>query len=258
MAVISDEESASTDIQAVSRAGQIMSLFGPHAMELTAVEVADLTGLNRTTAYRYCSSLVTAGLLDRGQRRGTFVPGGRVLQLGIVALGQRQVVALAAPHMAQLTAATHTTCVLSLWGASGPVVTRVQEDDRRTMVVTVRVGSQLDLTAAQTKVFLALHPDQLAMERLLKYVPQPARAQIDAAIDEVRRSGICIVDEEDGLVGAAVPVFDEYGICATLALLGTNRMTDFSPGSPQRLALQEAAVALTTEVGGTSPFVPDA
>ncbi len=64
-------------------------------------------------------------------------------------------------------------------------------------------------------------------------------------------TGICIVYEVDGLVGAAAPVFDEYGICATIALLGTERMTDFSPGSSAMAMLIATAAALSEQVGGT-------
>ena len=92
MANTETSEASSSDIQAVARVGQICSLFGPHTTELTAADVADRLDLNRTTAYRYCASLVAAGILERGPRRGTFVLGGLMLQLGIHALGRRRVV----------------------------------------------------------------------------------------------------------------------------------------------------------------------
>ncbi|TXN29994.1 IclR family transcriptional regulator [Lacisediminihabitans profunda] len=245
------DEAASGDIQAVARVGQIFSLFSPAVTELTAGEVADLLGLNRTTAYRYCTSLVTAGFLERGGRRGSFVLGGLMLQLGILALGRRRIVELAPPHLARLSDRAHTTALLSLWGAQGPVVTRVEENSDRKVLVTVRVGVQLDLSAAQMKVFLAWHPDRFAVERIIGQLAAGERAALEQTFEEIRRTGICIVDEIDGLVGAAAPVFDEYGICATVALLGTDRMSDFSPGSLAMNELMATAAALSDEVGGT-------
>jgi response regulator of citrate/malate metabolism len=69
-----NSDASGSDIQAVARVGQICGLFGPHTTELTASEVAERLGLNRTTAYRYCASMVAAGILERGPRRSTFVP----------------------------------------------------------------------------------------------------------------------------------------------------------------------------------------
>lgn len=248
-----NDESASWDIQAVSRVGQIFSLFTVQTTELTAADVADRLGLNRTTAYRYCASLVTAGLLETGPRRGSFVLGSLMLQLGTLALSRRRAVELAPPYLTHLSTTTHTTAVLSLWGADGPVVTRVEEDSGRTVVVTVRVGVQLELSAAQTRVFLAMRPGHLASERLLGRLPADERARLDTIFDEVRSTGLCIVNEPDGLIGAAVPVFDEYGICATLALLGTEQMTDFHAGSEAMRLLAESAEQLTAELGGKRP-----
>lgn len=244
-------EASSSDIQAVARVGQICSLFGPHTTELTAADVADRLGLNRTTAYRYCASLVAAGILERGPRRGTFVLGGLMLQLGIHALGRRLVVEIAPPYLAELSAAVKMTAVLSLWGARGPVATLVEEERSRTIVVTVRAGSLLDTWAAQTHVFLAHHSDPTALERMTEGSTPAERAAVEASVYSARRNGYSIANHVGGVFGAAVPVFDQYGIAATIALLGaTDPAIDISPGSPILTQLLGTAAALSAELSG--------
>jgi DNA-binding IclR family transcriptional regulator len=174
-----------------------------------------------------------------------------MLQLGILALGRLRFVEHAPPNLAGLSAVSHTTALLSLWGANGPVVTRVEENAERNVLVTVRVGVQLDLSAAQMRVFLAWHPDPTTIERATKDLSAAERAALDRELEKIRKTGICIVDEIDGLVGAAAPVFDEYGICATVALLGTDRMTDFTPNSSTMAALKATAETLSALVGGS-------
>ena len=243
-------EASSSDIQAVARVGQICALFGPHTTELTAADVADRLGLNRTTAYRYCASLVAAGILERGPRRGSFVLGGLMLQLGIHALGRRRVVEIAPPYLAELGAAVTMTAVLSLWGARGPVATLVEEERSRSIVVTVRPGSQLDIWAAQTHVFLAHHADHQAIDRMTEGATPAERAAVEASVYTARRNGYSIAHHDGGVFGAAVPVFDEYGIAATIALLGADPAVDISPGSPTLTRLLGTAAALSAELGG--------
>lgn len=243
-------EASSSDIQAVARVGQILALYGPHTTELTAVDVADRLGLNRTTAYRYCASLVVAGILERGPRRGTFVLGGLMLQLGIHAIGRRRVVEIAPPYLAELSAAVQMTAVLSLWGARGPVATLVEEERSRSIVVTVRAGSQLDVNAAQTHVFLAHHADHNALGKMTEQVTAAERAKVESAVYSARRNGYSIAHHEGGVFGAAVPVFDEYGIAATLALLGADQTADLSAGSPILTTLIDTAAAISEELGG--------
>ena len=243
-------EASSSDIQAVARVGQICSLFGPYTTELTAADVAERLDLNRTTAYRYCASLVAAGILERGPRRGTFILGGLMLQLGIHALGRRRVVEIAPPYLAELSAAVKMTAVLSLWGARGPIATLVEEERSRTIVVTVRPGSQLDMRAAQTNVFLAYHSDQHAIDKMTENATAADRAEVESAVYAARRNGYSVAHHAGGVFGAAVPVFDEYGIAATLALLGADPDVDLSAGSPTLRKLLETAAALSTELGG--------
>ncbi|WP_345073016.1 IclR family transcriptional regulator [Phytohabitans flavus] len=246
-----DESPAQADIQAVRRVGQVLRLFGPDTGALTAAEVADRIGLNRTTAHRYCVSLVTAGLLDRGPQAGTFAPGALLFQLGAFALRRQEVMRLAPPHMQRLAARTHLTAVLSLWGSSGPIVSHVEEDTSGDVLLTVRVGTQLTLETAQAQVFLAYRQDQLQVDRLLGNLGLVDQTRIRGQIKAIRESGVAVLRSASrGITAMAVPVFNEYGICATLALLGISNLMSGEAESPQVVALQGAANALTAELGG--------
>jgi DNA-binding IclR family transcriptional regulator len=243
-------ETSNFDIQSVSRVGQILSLFGPRTVELTAADIAERVGLNRTTAYRYAMSMVTAGILERGTRKGAFTLGGLLLQLGIHALHRKRVVDIAPGYLDELARTSGATAVLSLWGIDTPVVALVQEDPARTVHVTVRPGTQLDLSASQTRVFLAHLTDHLTVERMMETLPAPQRAELEAAIYTARRTGYYVSKLPDGIYGAAAPVFDEHGICATVALLGSELGVDLSSGSPLLSALTSTAAALGAELAG--------
>jgi len=245
-------DASSSDIQAVARVGQICGLFGPQTSELSAVEIAERIGLNRTTAYRYCVSMVSAGILDRGPRRGTFVLGGMMLELGILALGRRRVVEIAPPFLADLSATVQVTSVLGLWGARGPVAALVHEDTSRMMVVTVHTGSQLEAFAAQTLVFLAYRGDPRSFEMVAAPLSPSQRVELQDAVATVVKKGFATVKHEGGLFAVAVPVFDEYGIAATVALLGADQMADYSDGSPLMKKLIATAEALGNELKGRS------
>ncbi|ARJ03976.1 hypothetical protein B5808_01035 [Cnuibacter physcomitrellae] len=238
-------EAPGSDIQAVTRAGQICALFGPDTAELTAADVSERLGLNRTTAYRYCISMVTAGILDRGAAKGTFVLGELMLRLGIQALRRRPVVDLAPPYLARLSEATRMTAVLSLWSSRGPVVTLVEEDRTRPAVVTVRPGTELDRTAAQARVFLAHQPDQRGLEALSLGASPTERAELEAAVYTARRTGYSITELPGGVIAAAAPVFAPEGIAATVGLLGTDSSVDLSAGSTAVTELLAATAALT-------------
>lgn len=252
---VSEQENEGTragaaEIQAVDRAAQILSIFGPDRPKITAVEAAELLDLNRTTTYRYCTSLVSVGLLERGPEAGTFVPGALLMQLGAFAIGRRRVIDLAPTFMRDLRATTGLTVVLSLWGAMGPIVSHVEEEVNRSIVVTVRVGTQLPLQAAQSKVFLAHLGDQLRVDRLIATLPDRQREHLRDEIDGLSGAGgLAVGDDSYGIHAMAAPVFDEYSICASLALIGTNDMLPLDVTSHVARSLRESAQALSEAMG---------
>jgi len=242
------------DIQAVSRAGQILALFRPEASALSSTEIADRLGLNRTTGYRYCMSLVGAGLLER-RSTGEFAPGPLLMQLGALALGRRDVVSIAPPYMRELSRRTGVTTVLGLWGVTGAVVSRVEEDSGSGLFVTVRVGTQLALDTAQSHLFLAFNNDQLQVERLLAHLPQADRANLEKKIALAREARFSSHEGtgQSGISVIAAPIFADYGICAALALLGTSKRLPMDPDSEAAAALKETASRMSDDLGGAPP-----
>ncbi|GIH22631.1 IclR family transcriptional regulator [Acrocarpospora phusangensis] len=253
MANFDPHEALNADIRAVARVGQICALFEPRVLELTAADVAERTGLNRTTAYRYCASMVAAGILERGARRGTFTLGGLMVELGTLALGRRRVVDIAGPHLRKLSAEARMTAVLSIRGLQGPVVALVEEDRSRAVVVTVHPGTRLDTTAAQTHVLLA-YADAATLELMAAGLSPAERARLESEVASARRRGFSLVRHEGGACAVAAPVFDEKGLCATVAILGAD-LTDLPPALEQ---LSATAAALSEELGGPTEGPPDA
>lgn len=253
------EPSASQgDIQAVTRASQILGLFRPDRPLLTVADAATELGLNRSTTHRYFGSLVSAGLLERSRDGSAFVPGGLLVQLGAFSLGRRAVVDLAPPHLVALARRTRLSAALSLWGASGPVVTRVEEDNSNPVVVTVRIGHQLPVDSAQCQVFLAFMADQLRAERLVSSVAGAERRRLAEGVARARDTGLAsthLLDSDITAVGA--PVFDESGICASMAVIGTARTLPVDTTGAAWRDLAGAAYELSKELGGEQHFPQD-
>ncbi|MEQ3553857.1 helix-turn-helix domain-containing protein [Pseudonocardia nematodicida] len=245
-----------TDIQAVTRASQILALFRPGRPHLTVASAALELGLNRTTTHRYFATLVSAGMLERGRDGQTYGPGGLLVQLGTFALGRRAVVDLAPAHLAGLARRTGLSAALSLWGSAGPVVARVEEDSTNTVVVSVRVGHQLPVDSAQNQVFLAFMGDRARASRILDEDDDDG-GDLARRVTRVRRTGLATTHLADSdITAAGAPVFDESGLCATIALIGTARTLPVPEAPAAFRALAGTALALGRELGGERHY-PD-
>lgn len=240
------------EIQAVARTSQILGLYSPTSTELSAIDVASQLGLNRTTAHRYLTSMAAAGLLIPGNRSSTFSVGPAILQLGAAALGQQRVIALAPRYLRELSGIAQVTAVLSLWGTSGPVVSLVEEDPAHGTIVTVRAGTLLGVRSSQALVFMAFLPDRLYVERLLAGLSGSEADESRARMDLIRQSGYDRPPPNARGVGVvSAPVFDADSVCATIAVVGTDRMFESTSDSRVVQGIKETAASLTGELGGT-------
>jgi DNA-binding IclR family transcriptional regulator len=251
-ALEADDKSSGSDIRAVSRVGQILALFSPSTPELAYTDVAKRLRLNRTTAYRYCMSMMNAKLLQR-RESGAFAPGLIVAQLAPFVMNSHEIITRAQPHLRQLSAATSMTAVLSLWGATGPVISAVSENHADDALVTIRVGTHLGIDASQARVFYAFHQDQLYITRLLANLPQSQRESIVQDVAVVRERGYAIHTNSRGISIYAAPIFSQDGLCASMAILSTREMLSSGSGSKELQALLQEAATLTRQMGGIAP-----
>ncbi|HEY0247149.1 MAG TPA: helix-turn-helix domain-containing protein [Gryllotalpicola sp.] len=233
-------------IQSIDRAAQVLALFDQDTVTLSPALVSDRLGLNRTTAHRYLLSLQSTGFLTPAN-----APGPLLDQLATFLSGRRRVLTLAPRIMRQLSDETGVTAVLTLLGQSGPVVSLVEESAVGTIVLTVRVGTVLELWTAQGRVLLAYQTDQEVIDRHYSPLPEPERARELAQLARVRRERIGWADLGHlGLAAVAAPVFGGGDIQAAIALLGTDKMLPTSERSDGVVkALREAAAELSRLVG---------
>jgi DNA-binding IclR family transcriptional regulator len=71
-----------------------------------------------------------------------------------------------------------------------------------------------------------------------------------ADVERIRSVGHCAAMSTPGVVAVAAPVFDEYGICATLAIVGPDNTLSMSDDAPELRVVVDTARELTRELGG--------
>jgi DNA-binding IclR family transcriptional regulator len=233
-------------IQSIDRAAEILALFNQDTQHLSVAIVSERLGLNRTTAHRYLASLQSSGFLSKN--RG---PGPLLDQLSAFVFGRRDVLTLAPPIMRQLSDRTGLTVVLSLLGHSGPVVTLVEEAAVGNIVLTVRLGTVLDVKSSQARVLLAFQSDPTVVARHLSTLDEAEAIKERAELARVRRDRLAWADPSHlGHAAVAAPVFGARDVQAAMALLGTTQMLPSTERSAEAVGLlREAAEKLSQLVG---------
>lgn len=214
-------------------------------------------------AHRYLASFVAAGLVRQQGRSGRYDLGPAALQLGLAALARHNFVNSAADGLADLSAETGMTVLLSVWANKGATVVRWERGATPTDT-SMGLGTTLPLLNSATgRVFLAwgapraIAPVRDAQMRRLARQPglsldvEITQAGISSLVERTRTRGFASIEGRyiPGLVAAAAPVLDwQDEVQAAVTLVGVDTAA-VSSGSPQTQALLDYCAAKS--VNGT-------
>jgi IclR family acetate operon transcriptional repressor len=241
---------APSGTQAIDRAGELLVRVVESARPLAIGELAELTGLPKSTTSRLVSALERQGLV---QRAGGLRPGPVLLRLAQRGVPDATLVELAGDALHTLANATGETINLGVPTTAG-VEHVAQRDSVHFVGTTNWVGRPVPLHATSNgKVFLAFGaapvPEQL--ERLTAHTITDG-AGLEKALAKIRARGYATTHDEleIGLSALAAPVRGAAGdVVAALSISGpTIRLT---PERVQELAplLVEQARALSDRLG---------
>jgi IclR family transcriptional regulator, pca regulon regulatory protein len=214
-------------VQSLERGLAVIKAFGPEQSTLTLAEAAAKTGLTRAAARRFLLTLAKLGYV--GTDKKTFWLRSRVLELGYSYLSSQPWWQVAQPILEEAARATQETCNIAILSGTEIVyVARVIA--RRIISANLSVGSRLPAhVTALGRVLLAGLPNDefkqvmkdITLAKLTSHTVDDRR-KLSAVIDQVRKDGFAIVDQELelGLLALAVPIKAPSG--TVLAALGVS------------------------------------
>lgn len=197
---------------------QVIEAFGAGQPRMSITEVADATGLDRATARRCLLTLHDLGYASYDGKFFALTP--RVLRLGMGALAAMPLAHLVQPWLEQLSDRIGQSTSVSILDGT-EIVYLARAAQRRVMSIGLMPGSRLPVhCTSMGRVLLAALPRDQAMAILEASDLTPRTphsladpAQIMARIDDARRDGYALIDQEvePGLRSIAVPLYSVHG-----------------------------------------------
>lgn len=205
-------------VEALARGLDVITCFGPTALELTVSDVASRTELARPTARRLLLTLEQLGYVR--SINGAFSLTTRVLRLGTAGIAAQGIWDVARPYLVDLVAQTNESSSMSQLDGSDIVYTgRVAVP--KIIALAVSIGTLFPAVATSMgKVLLSdLRPDELdhvlSLPSRSGIIPRvtPTRAELDRDLAEIRERGWALSDEllSVGIRSIAAPIRDRNG-----------------------------------------------
>jgi DNA-binding IclR family transcriptional regulator len=210
-------------VQSIERAFALLRALALGPAGVT--DLADRTGLPKSTAARLLSALLREGAVERTETGGHYRLGGELLELAQAGSADRSLIATARPFLTELTEVTGEVAGIAiLEGNEVRYLDSVQSDEE----VQVRdwTGEALPFNIVASGFVLAAGLGPEGVDELLAG-PLPAStdrsltepAAIRRRLDEIRRTGHVwgCGEYDEGINSVAAPVLDGRG--STVAAL---------------------------------------
>ncbi|KAF1040563.1 MAG: Glycerol operon regulatory protein [Burkholderia lata] len=263
---------AQRGIQSVEVGGRLLDALARRRKPLGLSELAAAADLSTAQAHTYLVSLTRLALVKRDAITGNYEPGPLSLRLGLMSIERQPAYRAALPHAARLAEAVGLSVALSVPGALGPTIVRI-EHGGYPLHVNLHVGSVMSLdTTATGRVFRAFgDPAQLdAMAASQAGAgatlagaeqPVPDAGVPQAELDAIRARGIerGVDLPSPGVSAMCVPVFDaECTLQLALTVIGSTGSIDVDWDGPIAAALRDAARQATASLGAAHDAPPPA
>jgi IclR family transcriptional regulator, acetate operon repressor len=212
----------SGSVQVITRAAAILSALAESRGGWTIVQLADRTGLPKSTVHRICRALEQVGYVHIDEATGRRELGPGLLRLAVI--GRRDLRVVLEPYLAGISDALNETVDLAVLDGGDVLFVAQHPAPRRELMAIARVGVHFPAhSMASGKVLLA----QLPADDLRLRLPRggglgkpKSQQELLRELEEVRATGLGYEREElrRGICAVAVAVADVDGRAASIAV----------------------------------------
>jgi IclR family acetate operon transcriptional repressor len=250
-------------VQSVDRALRLLELLGQDEEGLRLTDLATLSSLSPSTVHRLLTTLEKRRFVQFDRSDGMWHVGRQAFQVGSAFSRQRNFVAPSLPFLRRLRDQTRETANLGM-AEDGKMTFLAQVESREIMRAITRVGGTTPMVnSGMGKAILATYePIDVAkivgMYGMGKLTPKSLtrKSELKKNLDEVRRSGFAVDDEEfvTGLRCIAAVVYDHQSepLCA-LSVSGLSQRLTHDRLASIGVLVRDTARELTIALGGRPP-----
>lgn len=213
---------------------RVVAAKGPSGAKLA--DVAEATGLSRSTAHRFLGALVQVGLLEQDESSATYFLGMELAHFGAIAANRFGLRDVAYASLARLTERTADTIYMSIRRDYESICIERFEGDYPIKTLTLDVGDRRPLgVGAGSLVLLAFQSDEF-VSRAIAVNAAAVKAnwgfcssELFEFVEETRRKGFALNPGRvaPGMTALGVPIRGANGDAVAAIGVGaiTSRMT---------------------------------
>jgi DNA-binding IclR family transcriptional regulator len=221
-----------TTIQSLEVGMGILETIAKQGRPLKFTDIQELTQITKSNLYKYLNTFTQLGILYRYKDTGEYVLGSKLIEYGMAAVDQENVIDRITPFIHEINERFSNTVLFSSWTNNGPMIVR-ELNKNRGINIGAQIGTLLPIRSASGKLFLAFMDEQMSREWKEKEFMQIPQEKVGLLEDEcriIREKEISFAREPlvPSVSSVAIPVLNYQK-----KLLGSVTVVGFSESIPQ-------------------------
>lgn len=235
----------SQGIQSLEMAFDILNCFKEANSPMSLSELSKEMGVPKNRIHKYLVSFRRVGALIQNKSDSTYSMGPKLIELGLTALEQVDIVSVAEPYIKDLGKSLKQSVALAIWTEKGPIVVKYEKSGKP-IHVEIQLGYRVPLLSALGKCFVAFIPSTqvrpLIQQDINKF--QLNEKDIEAEMNRIREEHLSFRDTPfegvPGSIAIASPIFDYTGnIVAALCVIGFEGDLNYVKSAEEVIKLKE-------------------
>lgn len=215
------------NIRSVIRALKLLQCFSLEHLELTFTEIAQKTGLSKSTASRILATLESEKFLLRDPDTGKYKLGNIIYLLGLVAKESMDLISISKPYLEAMTKETNETSNLYVLDNLERVCV-AQVESPKPLKRLVKVGERFPVWGGATGRSILAFLDESYWHRMVKELKGFTEKTIvnpEEFIDDLKKIkengySVSMGEKFDEIGCIAAPIFDDSNVIGSISISG--------------------------------------
>ncbi|MCQ6280507.1 IclR family transcriptional regulator [Bacillus sp. EB600] len=152
-----------TTIQSLEIGMGILDFIAHQAKPCKFTEIQEYTQITKSNLYKYLNTFTHLGILYRDRESGSYVLGSKLIEYGMAAVDQENVLDRITPYLEELNSKTQSTVLFSIWTHSGPMVIKMLNVSQG-FNIGAQIGTVLPPNSATGKIFMAFMDETIVRD----------------------------------------------------------------------------------------------
>ncbi|WP_209123595.1 IclR family transcriptional regulator [Alkalihalobacillus sp. BA299] len=247
-----EEPKKGTTIQSLQVGMSIIDMIAKQGRPLKFSDINELTNITKSNLYKYLNTFTQLGILYRDKESGSYILGSKLIEYGMAATAEENVVDRVTPFMQEINIKSLSTVLYSTWTINGPMIVK-EVNTKQGFNIGAQVGTFLPVLSATGKIFATFLEEQTINEWLEKEfsnMPEEKIRQFKEECNSIKEKEISFAQEPivSSVSSVAFPVFNYKK-----KLLGVITVVGFSNIIPtsEEEELSQFLINISQEISGS-------